>query len=91
MLKPPVFVMKTGGFWPGILDSNPRLVEPKTRAIPNCTKTGYIVKDIPDVVKHVVKILPILKLRTFEKKNPPIFPRKQVGFGPGDRIRTCGI
>ena len=39
----------------------------------------------------VVKILTTRKSRTFEKKNPPIFYRKQVGFGPGDRIRTCGI
>ena len=91
MLKPPVFVMKTGGFWSGLPDSNPRLVEPKTRAIPNCTKPGYKVNDFPDVVKHVVKILPILKLRTFQKKNPPVLLQKQVGFGPGDRIRTCGI
>ena len=45
----------------------------------------------PDVVKHVVKIFLTQKIRTFQKKNPPAFLRKQVGFGPGDRIRTCGI
>ena len=49
------------------------------------------LKFFSDVVKHVVKILPIPKLRTIEKKNPPVLYQKQVGFGPGDRIRTCGI
>ena len=49
------------------------------------------LEDFLDVVKHVVKNFPILKLRTFQKKTPPVSSRKQVGFGPGDRIRTCGI
>ena len=30
---------------------------------------------------------PILKSRTSQKKNPPVLYQKQVGFGPGDRIR----
>ena len=54
-LNPPVFVMKTGGFWSGLRDLNPRSLEPKSSAIPNFAKPGYSVKDYSDVVKHVVK------------------------------------
>ena len=48
-------MMKTGGFWSGLRDLNPRSLEPKSSAIPNFAKPGYSVKDFSDVVKHVVK------------------------------------
>ena len=54
-LNPPVFAMKTGGFWSGLRDLNPRSLEPKSSAIPNFAKPGYKVEDVSDVVKHVVK------------------------------------
>ena len=47
--------MKTGGFWSGLRDLNPRSLEPKSSAIPNFAKPGYSVEDFSDVVKHVVK------------------------------------
>ena len=53
--NPPVFRTKTGGFWSGLRDLNPRSLEPKSSAIPNFAKPGYSVKDFSDVVKHVVK------------------------------------
>ena len=53
--NPPVFVMKTGGFWSGLRDLNPRSLEPKSSAIPNFAKPGYSVEEFSDVVKHVVK------------------------------------
>ena len=54
-INPPVFVMKTSGFWSGLRDLNPRSLEPKSSAIPNFAKPGYSVEDFSDVVKHVVK------------------------------------
>ena len=55
MSNPPVFAMKTGGFWSGLRDLNPRSLEPKSSAIPNFAKPGYSVRELSDVVKHVVK------------------------------------
>ena len=53
--NPPVFILKTGGFWSGLRDLNPRSLEPKSSAIPNFAKPGYKVEDVSDVVKYVVK------------------------------------